>query len=134
MNKHSNEPKACPECEEKLLQAHTTLAEWFRSCVKPAHQDCHISWSYRDQKSQNEAYAEGKSKLAWPMSAHNKSDDQGNPCSMALDLFQIASNGMAVWGWKYFKQIADEAVKNSEPIEWGGSWQSFEDSDHYELK
>ena len=83
--------------------------------------------------SQNEAHAEGKSKLSWPNSKHNTIKPDGTPCAEALDLFQICSNGMAAWSWKYFKQIADEVAAHAEPIKWGGAWQKFDDSDHFEL-
>jgi hypothetical protein len=133
MVKHTNDGAACPSCEEKLLQAHHTIAQWFRSDVKPKHQDAHISWSFRDKKSQNECVTMGRSKLVFPLSAHNKSDDQGNPCALALDLFKLCSNGMASWEWKFCKDIADEAVSAGAPILWGGAWKSLGDYDHFEL-
>ena len=84
--------------------------------------------------SQNEAHAEGKSKLAWPDSKHNKTLPDGTPCAEALDIFQLCSNGMAAWVFKYCAQIASEATKNAEPIDWGGSWKVLGDYDHYQLK
>lgn len=132
--KHTNSTSTCAACELKLKDAHPSLAEWFRENVKHLHPDCHVSWSFRGEKDQNEAHAEGKSQLAWPMSAHNKSDDQGNPCAMALDLFQLASNGMSCWSWKYFKTIAAETKQTHPNIEWGGNWKTIADSDHFELK
>jgi hypothetical protein len=129
--KHTNAPGPCPACEQKLLDAHPDIADWFRTTVKPTHKDCHVSWSFRDKVSQNMAHAEGKSNLAWPMSAHNKCDDQGNPCSLALDFFKLCSNGMASWEYKYFRVIADEAPKN---VEWGGLWKTLGDYDHFQIK
>lgn len=117
----------CPGCEKKLEMAHVDLVNWFRNVVKPAHPDCHISWSFRDRASQDQAYAEGKSKLPWPESKHNS-----NPAE-AIDLFELASNGMACWNWKYFKQIADEAKEKALPIRWGGDFKHLGDTDHFEL-
>lgn len=134
MSKHVNGTLECPSCEQKLLQAHPDLVEWYRELIKPKFQDCHISWSFRDKTNQNQCYAEGKSKLPWPMSMHNKCDDQGNPCSMALDLFRLCSNGMASWEWKYFRQISDLSTGYHIEIDWGGLWKSISDSDHYQLK
>ena len=133
MIKHQNNVSPCPSCEEKLKDAHPTLAEWFRKVVKPKFQDCHISWSFRDKVSQEQAFLDGKSDLHFPMSAHNKSDDQGNPCSLALDLFRIDRNGMGCWEYGYFRDIANDAKANSEPILWGAVWPGLGDFDHFQL-
>jgi len=130
--KHTNDGATCPSCEEKLKDAHPEIAEWFRTKVKARHQDCHVSWSFRDKANQNQCVAEGKSKLAFPMSAHNKSDDQGNPCALALDLFELCSNGMARWAWAYFRAIAEEAKADGISIKWGGDWKSLGDADHFQ--
>lgn len=132
--KHTNDTSTCDLCEEKLKQAHPEMAEWYRTQVKPKYPDAHISWTYRDQVSQNQAHAEGKSKLSYPLSAHNKSDDQGNPCALAIDLFQLCSNGMASWDWKYFKQIADDMKAYNTNMIWGGDFKTIGDADHMELK
>lgn len=124
----------CPGCETKLKDAHPIISEWFREHVKPKHLDCHISCSFRGEKDQNEAKALGKSQLAWPLSAHNKSDDQGNPCAIALDLFELASNGMAVWRYKYFREIAQECEGLDISIRWGGTFKSLGDYCHFELE
>lgn len=133
MSKHTNTVSPCPACEDKLKDAHALIADWFRKKVKPAQNAAHISWSYRDQKNQDQCFVDGKSKLKFPMSAHNKSDDQGNPCSLALDLFELDYNGMACWAWKFFRDIADRAKKDGDQIKWGGDWKSLGDGDHFEL-
>ncbi len=133
MSKHTNAETPCPLCEKKLLEAHPDLQDWFRDIIKPAHPDTHISWSFRDMFNQNQAHAEGKSKLGWPLSMHNKSDDQGNPCSLALDLFQLASNGMACWPWKWFKGISETSKKANAHVDWGHDLWGW-DADHFQLK
>jgi hypothetical protein len=132
MSHHTTDPE-CPLCAEKLLQAHPDIVAWFKDCIKPKFPDAHISWSFRDKVNQNQCFAEGKSKLSWPMSAHNKSDDQGNPCAMALDLFQLASNNMACWPYQWFKSIIDYSNAEGHTVQWGGNWKSIGDGDHYQL-
>lgn len=134
MTKHTNNIGPCPACDSKLLQAHPLLVEWFNNKVKPAHQDCHISWSYRGKADQEQAFLDGKSKLHFPLSMHNKSDDSGNPCAMAIDFFELDYNGLARWAWAYFRTIAEEADKAGDPIVWGGTWAHLSDSDHFQLK
>jgi hypothetical protein len=127
------EGTSCPSCDEKLLTAHPDLREWFNKCVKPKFTDAHISWSFRDKFNQNQCVAEGKSKLKWPLSAHNKTDENGNPCAHALDLFELCSNGMARWSWKYFKEIAAESKAKQYPVDWGHDLWGWDD-DHFQLK
>ena len=134
MTKHTNAIGPCPSCEQKLIAAHPDLAEWFRTKVKPLHQDCHISWSWRGKEDQEKAFLDGKSKLHFPLSMHNKSDDQGNMCAMALDFFELDYNGQARWAWKFFKTISDEADLAGDPIVWGGTWSHLSDADHFQLK
>lgn len=132
--KHINGVSACPRCEDKLKDAHADLAEWFRDKVKPRYPQAHVSWSYRGQDDQERAFLDGKSKLHFPLSAHNKSDDQGHPCALALDLFQLSDDGVAVWPWKFFYAISVMASRDKAPIGWGGLWTHLGDADHFELK
>jgi hypothetical protein len=128
---HTNGSAECLSCAAKLMQADQDLVQWFYREVKPAFPDAHVSWSFRGEKDQNEAVAMGKSKLAWPNSKHNALGPDGKPCARAIDLFQLASNGMACWPWKWFKDIAD--VCADPMIEWGGSWTKFPDTPHFQL-
>lgn len=132
MASHVNGVPECPLCEEKLINAFQSLSEWFRTKVKGKYPDCHISWSYRPKESQEEAFLDGKSKLHFPNSAHNKSNAEGQPCAMALDLFELDLNGMACWHWSYFKNIALDAENEKLPIKWGGQWVTLGDADHFE--
>jgi peptidoglycan LD-endopeptidase CwlK len=120
--KHSNRLETCQLCEEKLKTVHADLAAIFREVIKRRFHDAHISEGWRGEFEQRRAFAEGKSKAPWPLSKHNKLDDQGNPCSLAIDLFELASNGLACWRWGYFKAIAEELDREDLPIRWGGDW------------
>ena len=130
---HMNGTDACQSCEDKLKQAHPDLAAWFRTFVKPKHNDCHISWSYRGKVDQEKAFTDRKSKLHFPLSAHNKSDAAGNPCAQALDFFELDFNGIARWAWKYFSTISEECQQGGQPIKWGGDFHGISDSDHFEM-
>lgn len=132
MAKHVNEA-SCAKCEEILKTAHPVLRQWVLEGVRPRHPEAHVSCAWRNEQDQNRDYAEGKSKLKWPLSNHNKFDDQGNPCSLAVDLFELASNGMACWRWLFFKMIADEAKADEAPIDWGYDLWGW-DSPHFQKK
>jgi hypothetical protein len=132
--KHANGVPACPLCELKLAEAHPDLAAWFRDSVKPANPAAHVSWSFRGKEDQEKAFLDNKSKLPFPLSAHNKSDDQGNPCALAIDLFELDYNGMACWPWAFFRKIADAAKAAGVPIRWGGDFKNLGDADHMEWR
>lgn len=131
MPKHKNnsDKSPCPSCQEKLKTAHPKLVAWFNDVVQPKFNDAHVSCAYRGKVEQNQAHAEGKSQLAYPNSKHNKTDLDGKPCALAIDLFQLCSNGMAAWPFKYFKEIS---VVMEPGMTWGGNWK-FVDSPHYQL-
>lgn len=121
----------CPLCMEKLSQAHPNLSYWFLKCVKPSFPCAHISWSYRNQIDQDQAFKEGKSKLHYPNSAHNATNG-GKPESRALDLFKLQM-GTATWPVMMFHQIADQTERQGIKLIWGGTFKSISDQDHYEL-
>jgi peptidoglycan L-alanyl-D-glutamate endopeptidase CwlK len=125
MGLHHTADVLCPLCENKLTQAHPDLVSWFRT-VKSAHPDVHVSWSYRDQESQEAAFEDGKTKLHYPHSAHNELP------SSALDLFEI-KNGDAVWDSAFFAALNSSNKDGFPHILWGGRWKTLGDNDHFEL-
>ena len=126
MNHHVNEGAECPLCAEKLKDAHEELVNAFEK-IKAKWPDCHISWTFRDQKDQDEFYREGKTKVKWPKSAHNK-----HP-SWAMDLFRLDSDNVAHFDPSYFKAISDYLIESLIPIEWAGTWTKFREYDHFQL-
>lgn len=121
----------CPGCKTFLFQVHPQLVVWFYWLVDN-HPGAHIAKGWRGEEEQNEDVAEGRSKLSWPNSKHNMLDEQGNPCSQALDIFQLES-GKALFDKEFFKQIDDENKTAGFPIKWGGTFPHFPDYDHFEL-
>lgn len=132
MNHHTQAP-SCPLCEEKLSQAHPDLAAWYRR-VKPLWPDMHISWSFRDQPSQEQAFKDGKSKLHYPHSAHNKVDLFNKPCAEALDLFEIDESYLAKFNPSFYAAINAYNERNGFKVMWGGKWKTIGDADHFQLQ
>lgn len=123
---HSGDP-TCGLCETKLKAAHPFLASWFRQ-KKAKYPNVHISWAFRDQPDQEQAYRDGKTHLHWPKSAHNQIP------ALALDLFQIDEDGVGRWSPSFFLKLSQENEEDKLPIFWGGKWKSFGDGDHYEYQ
>jgi hypothetical protein len=132
LNHHTNIGD-CQACEDKLKQARPELQTWYRNRVKGNYQNAHISWSFRNQADQTEAVAEGKSNAPWPTSPHNACDPDGNPCSTALDLFQVADDGKtAIFSVSWYKEVNSIAKSFSDPIKWGGEFHDLGDFDHFQ--
>lgn len=129
MAKHAS-GDSCPSCQEKIKTAHPYVQEWWGK-VKKAHPEAHISWAFRDEKSQNAAYREGKSKLEWPDSPHNH-EENGQPCSLALDLFQLSTQGNAIWNYAWFKALGEKFCGQGSGMRWG--IKSLGDYDHYQMR
>lgn len=111
--------------------------------------DFKVDIGFRDKAAQDKAYREGKSKLQFPNSAHNK-----NP-SQAMDLLPFVNGTFIGWGdrgsreenynialqWSYFGGIIlGVAATLSIPLRWGHDWngdnnlnEKFVDSPHFEL-
>lgn len=131
MAKHTNNG-ACPKCEEFLIYAEISLAQWFRS-EQSKDYTLHCSTSYRGEEAQKAALEGGFSKASFGSSPHNYKP------ALALDLFFIDANGKAQFLVDKYQKLA-----HSKPdlIIWGADWndngrtddERFEDSPHFELK
>lgn len=130
MIKHINNGD-CPKCAEKLKQADPTLVIWFLA-LQQRHNDCHISWSFRDEKSQNDCVARHLSQKCWPFSKHNAVDENGTPCSKALDLFQLV-DGVAKFETAWYEMLNEEIITQQLPITWGGTFKTLRDLDHFQI-
>lgn len=101
--------------------------------VKVAFPLAHIAWAWRDEKEQEQAYRDGKSKLRWPHSAHNHTTPEGKPQSLALDLFEITDDNVGRWSPSFFFSVALMIDQDQSPIFWGGKYKHFSDHDHYQM-
>lgn len=124
---HSRTADQCDLCSHKLKDAHDVLVDWFFR-VKREHPSVHVSCTYRDKASQDMAVKEGRSKLAWPKSAHNKLPAE------ALDLFEVNEYGGARFDPGLMAKIAAQAAQENEPIFWGGNFKTLGDFVHFQLK
>jgi hypothetical protein len=129
---HHTSDVLCPLCAQKLIQAHPEITMWFH-WAKTKHPDLHVSWSYRNQAEQTQAVSNGASRLNYPDSAHNKTDANGNPCSLALDVFQINDAGQAVFDPIFCAKLDAESEAAGYIIKWGGNFRSLGDNDHFEI-
>ena len=127
---HTNDPE-CPLCAEKLKDVNIELVDWFK-WVKKNHTSIHLSWGFRDRKSQDEAFASGASKLEWPRSKHNHMNSLNEPDSLAVDLFEQV-DGKALFRPIIMAQIQDESQKAGYKLRWGGQFKTLGDSNHFEL-
>ena len=127
-------PRFSKVSNDRLDTCNETLRFLFQRIV--SRYDCSILEGYRGKDDQDKYYMQGKSKLKWPKSKHNKKP------SNAVHV--------APWpiDWKNFKRfyhfagyvlaIADEEDIR---IRWGGDWdmdkdfddQRFNDLIHFEL-
>lgn len=124
---HHTSDAECPLCEVKLEQAHIDLVKWFKD-LKSRHPEVHVSWSHRDEASQNQAIADGTTKLKFPDSAHNKTP------ALALDIFQIDDAGKAKWDPVFCAKVNQESMSLGYHLKWGGDWKSLGDNDHFQVE
>jgi peptidoglycan LD-endopeptidase CwlK len=97
--------------------------------------DFTIICGYRDKKGQEEAFASGASKLKFPNSKHNKWP------ALAFDAVPYPLDWHDI---KSFQELGDHIIetwgsmtdeeKMGFDLSWGGTWKSFKDYPHYELR
>lgn len=127
MSLHHTAELICELCESKLQEADPSLRVWFRNHIKPNFKDAHVSWAYRDEASQEQAFADHKSRLHFPYSAHNKMP------ALALDLFEIDGAGEGVWNPKFFEAVNQYNKDKDIPLKWGGYFRLLGDAGHFEV-
>jgi peptidoglycan L-alanyl-D-glutamate endopeptidase CwlK len=122
---------------DRLKTCHPLIQKLFNKVI--TFYDCVIVQGVRTKEEQNKDFADGKSKLQWPESQHNK-----NP-SHAVDAAPFI-NGTLTWDSKQCIHFAGfvqgVAADLGIPIRWGGSWSEdnnlsknkFNDFVHFELK
>ena len=106
------------------------------------HIDCAILFGHRDEATQNQAVADGKSQLIWPHGKHNQLP------SLAIDAAPWYDDEPHVrwYDTKMFYYFAGIVLGIASQlgidIRWGGDWdsdqdfndQNFNDLVHFELK
>lgn len=118
-------------CDHRLIRL-------FKEVIK--YYDCTIVYGHRGKEEQNKAFSEGKSKLQYPNSKHNKFP------SMAIDVAPYIPGKGIVWEaaqcYTFAGFVLGLATMLCIPIRWGGDWdmdndvndQTFMDLVHFEIK
>ncbi len=123
------------QSKAKLATCVMPLQDLFNEVIK--YFDCRIDCGIRGEKSQNEAFANGWSKVQWPNSKHNK-----RPFSEAVDAVPYPYDTKDEKRFYYFAGVVKGiALKMNINIRWGGDWdsdtqtndQTFNDLGHFEV-
>lgn len=129
---HSFEENDCLLCQTTLKTAHPLFQDVWPK-LKAEFKNVHVSCAYRGPEAQEFAFQQGRSRLRWNASDHNKEDSTGKPCSRAIDLFFINVDGQAVFPpWQYLR-AAEWFEKNNHPVGAGVKWKKFSDGPHFYL-
>ncbi len=126
-------PKFSKTSLKRLETCHPILQELCHEAIKDI--DFMVICGHRGEEEQNKAFAEGKSKLKYPHSKHNKIP------SLAVDIAPVAIlNGKTVIDWndiKKFRTLAmhmmNLANNKGYPLIWGGHFTTLKDFVHFEL-
>lgn len=128
---HTSDP-VCALCDLKLEQAHPFMLDWFRR-VKAKYPNAHISWTYRDKIAQEQAFLDHRTHDHFPNSPHNRENPETKlPESLAIDLFQIDEDGVALFSPKFYLSVAQDCKAEKSPIKWGGEFKTLGDYDHFQ--
>ena len=111
---------------DNLDSCHPDLRKVAHEAIK--HFDFTVICGHRGKAEQNKAFAEGKSKLKWPDSKHNKTP------SMAMDCVPHPLNWQDKASFDKMGAVMKEAAKTvGVKIKWGGDFRDWYDGPHVEL-
>ena len=122
------------ESKSNLLSCHKDLQTLFIDVIK--NFDCTILCGHRDEAAQILALQEGKTKVSYPNSKHNKIP------SMAVDVAPYPIDWKELSRFYFFGGYVKKTAELLRiKIRWGGDWdsdtifsdQSFYDLPHFEL-
>lgn len=127
-------PSFSQRSRARLITCDKRLQDLFEEVVKGF--DCIILQGHRGEEEQNRYYAEGKSKLKYPQSKHNKIP------SLAVDVAPYPVNWSDKERFYYFAgYVKGIAQFLGIELRWGGDWdsdthihdQTFFDLPHFEI-
>lgn len=111
---------------DNLAECHPDLQKVAREAIK--HFDFRVICGHRGKSAQDKAYAEGRSKVKFPNSKHNKTP------SHAFDAVPVPLDWSDI---KSFHTMAGHmkaaAQKVGVKITWGGDFKGFFDGPHFEI-
>lgn len=122
---------------ERLSQCHPDLQSICHEVI--GQFDFTVICGHRDKQAQNRAFSQGKSKLRYPESKHNRVP------ALAVDIAPYRDGGIAWDDTRSFYYLAGLvkgiAASRGIVLRWGGDWdsdgcfsdQSFNDLPHFEL-
>ncbi|MBK8127317.1 MAG: M15 family metallopeptidase [Elusimicrobia bacterium] len=119
-------PKFGKRSKKELATAHPDLQRLFNAVIERI--DCAVICGHRGHADQDKAFAEGKSKLEWPKSKHNKVP------ALAVDVvpFPIDWNDLARFD-ALAAVVKAEAKRLNIKVECGIDWKKFPDAPHYQM-
>ena len=118
---------------EDLHPKVAALCREFLERCEEAGVDVMITSTYRDKESQNELYAQGRTKPGNKVT-NAKGGQSFHNWKVAFDVVPLR-NGKAVWGTsgedgKLWKQLGE--IGESLGLEWAGRWVSFKEYPHFQ--
>ena len=126
-------PQFSRASRQQLATCHPDIRRVCEELIKTV--DFAVTCGHRNRQDQNRALAEGKSRLRWPLSAHNKLPSE------AVDLVPYPVDWQDIGRFKELA-CAFMAVANllyelgiiHSRFVWGGTWETFKDYPHYEVR
>jgi peptidoglycan L-alanyl-D-glutamate endopeptidase CwlK len=120
-------PSFSDSSKSKLSTCHPKLQALFNEVIK--YRDCIILCGHRGQAEQIEAYQNGRSKVKWPNSKHNKKP------SLAVDVAPYPIDWQDKERFIRFAGFVEGvASQMGIKIKWGGDFSTFFDGPHFQLE
>lgn len=136
-------PSFGQKSKDKLATAHKDLQKVFNEVIK--EMDCTIIYGHRTVDEQFELFKQGRElrdgkwvkvgKTVTNLDGLSKKSMHNYSPSLAIDVAPYPINWNDLEGFKKLSEVVLRKAKElGIELTWGGSWSSFPDYPHYELK
>lgn len=126
-------PNFSKTSKARLATCHPDIQRLWNEIIK--EKDCIVICGARTLEEQQKAFAEGFSKLDGLNKKSKHQVSKEKPLSTAIDSLPYPLDWNDIKGHTEFAQfVLAKATSLGIELEWGGSWKSFKDRPHFQLK
>lgn len=119
--------KLSPRSKKILKTCHNDLQTVMNTAIR--YINFSVICGYRGKKKQNKAYVKGSSTLKFPKSRHNKKP------SLAVDIIPYPTRYKDAFEFYYLAGVIHVVATILQiKLKWGGTWKSFKDLPHWQLR
>jgi peptidoglycan L-alanyl-D-glutamate endopeptidase CwlK len=122
---------------QRLAQVHPDLSRVVKRAIALSPFAFGVCQGLRDLDTEKQMVAKGKSLTLHSLHLPQRFAGLDRAVASAVDLDVLDASGHADWAWDRYVALngvmQHAALLEGVPVEWGGSWRTLKDGDHWQL-